>query len=152
MTNHYGRTELAKILALLALLALCTSGAEAGTTVNAVDLGGDIIYVPNYYNGLSIALYEGSATEYVTTDEVAALLERCLEYVRDGDKNYLENAMDGIRTTLLDDVYVLPHRTLKDDAQSAVNEAKAEKDALDRETKLRRDIEALLGKLKGEKP
>ena len=141
--NHWGRTELAKILGLLALLALCTSGAEAAydfsEAARITNEGTGVTSGPYYYIAPS--------TEYVTSDEVAALLERCLEYVRDGDKNYLSGS--GVMDSYL--FYAEPHRTLKDDAQSAVNEAKAEKDALDRETKLRRDIEAVLQKLrKGE--
>ena len=142
--NHWGRKELAKILGLLALLALCTSGAEAG---NVVDKDGNIVWATLEESGEISTLYEGPPTEYVNGDEVAALLERCLEYVRDGDKNYLSGS--GVMDSYL--FYAEPHRTLKDDAQSAVNEAKAKKDALDRETKLRRDIEAVLQKLrKGE--
>ena len=136
--NHYGRTELAKILGLLALatVLLTLPGWAAGTP------GDSTVYVPDYYNGLSIALYEGPATEYVTGDEVAALLERCLEYVRDGHRQAL-----GSFTTLAIAQDFSPLGMAKEKARNA----QAEVDRIEKETKLRRDIEAVLGKLrKGE--
>ena len=74
------------------------------------------------------------------------ILQRCLEFLRDGDANYLENIPTC--TTLL---YVPPYRTLKNDAEDEVSKAEIAKGRLERETALRREIEKAIRILKGEK-
>ena len=155
MSRHYGRTTLLQLYGglflLLALLMLCTSGAEAYDFSEAAR-------ITNMETGVTSGAYyyiAPSTQDDVRSDEVAALLERCLEYVRDGDalrSPYSQDLLDNITLT---NVKYDSDKSLAEDriraAEREVKRLKAEKDAIEKETKLRRDIEALLGKLrKGE--
>lgn len=98
-------------------------------------------------SGVSTALYPGVISDdALPTKDIADILQRCLEFVRDGDANYLENIPTC--TTLL---YVPPYRTLKNDAEEEVSKAEIAQGRLERETALRREIENAIQILKGEK-
>jgi len=98
-------------------------------------------------SGVSTALYPGVISDdALPTKDIADILQRCLEFLRDGDANYLENIPTC--TTLL---YVPPYRTLKNDAEDEVSKAEIAKGRLERETALRREIEKAIRILKGEK-
>jgi thiamine phosphate synthase YjbQ (UPF0047 family) len=74
--------------------------------------------------------------------EIVYILERCKEFIRDGDTNYLPAS-----TTLTLLIYTEPHRTLKDDIQDEFDKVLNEKEKLDRETELRHDIDIAIKEL-----
>lgn len=81
----------------------------------------------------------------VCADELTQILTEALEYIPDGDRNYLETEITA--TTLL---YIPPHRTLKDDAEEEAQKAQAELDRLKKQTELHKKIKQILKRMKGE--
>ena len=105
-------------------------------------------FSPGEYEEIMRQIHESApSTEgELSTKDIADILQRCLEFLRDGDANYLENIPTC--TTLL---CVPPYRTLKNDAEDEVAQAEIAKGKLERETALRREIENAIQILKGEK-
>jgi len=145
MANHYGRTELAKILALLALSVLLLTLPGW-----AYDFS-EAARITNMETGVTSGAYYYIAPptqDEVRGDEVAALLERCLEYVDDNDSGF-----NGYGFFTEEIEYEVAGANVSESLKmkEVAKKVKEKLDALDRETKLRRDIEAVLGKLrKGE--
>lgn len=135
-----------RITALIISFALLATAAWAGDYPGNTTL--PYYFSPGEYEEIMRQLPEHApSTEgELSTKDIADILQRCLEFLRDGDANYLENIPTC--TTLL---YVPPYRTLKNDAEDEVSKAEIAKGRLERETALRREIEKAIRILKGEK-
>jgi hypothetical protein len=93
---------------------------------------GNQILLPGYIGS------DGSITIYDERAEILSILERCLEFVRDGKE-------DLNRVEVTYSVYY--PTTLLSIAKGEAKEAKEKVERLERETALRRDIEEMLQKL-----
>lgn len=119
------------------------SGSDAALTITGADSDG-VIYPSGFVlSGLDLPIAIDGNTETFTLRELRALLERCREFVRDNSSR----DVFGPITTTTDYIPSRDNPNRLDLAREEAEAAKARVDRLERETQLRRDIEAAIERL-----
>lgn len=128
------------IAIMLGVLFLCKFAVAAEAEYiyidESFDTTGNIIVIDEWPRRIMV---DDGSREICTTD----LLEQCLEFIEDGNKDLLSS----VTTTTLEYHPI----TSLGSANSAVERAKREVEKIERETKLHKDIKAVLKALRKER-
>ena len=129
---------MALIIAIFAVITTAWAGDYQGRTTLEYYLS------PGEYEEIMRQIHENApSTEgELSTKDIADLLQRCLEFLQDGNEDVLRGSVTNL-------VYhpVTPLSNARDAAKNAEEYVKR----LERETALRKDIESVIKALKGER-